>query len=414
MHTLILVFLIILFSKTAFEWYLSRLNEKHSEARRGPVPDAFRETMDEDTYVRSMDYTRAKLRFGRVESVFEALVLALALGTGLLVWLFEGLTGWLGTGVWSQALVLFLVGLLLQVPGLPLDYYAQFRLEEKFGFNRSNPRLWLVDQLKSACISAILIVPLVALLLALVGWFPRSWWIIGFGVYFGFMLLIIVLYPKWILPLFNKLEPLPDGQLKERLMELADRAQFRAQTIQVIDGSKRSSHANAYFTGFGRFRRIVLFDTLLDQLEEQELEAVLAHEIGHYRKGHIPKMLAISAVSGLAAFAVIAWLAGQAWFLTGFGFSADAGVAAVFLLFSLVSGVITFWFSPLMSRWSRKHEYEADAFAREMTGGPEPMIRSLRKLSRRNLSNLAPHPLYSAWYYSHPTLLERERALQES
>ncbi|HPO01685.1 MAG TPA: M48 family metallopeptidase, partial [Opitutaceae bacterium] len=197
---------------------------------------------------------------------------------------------------------------------------------------------------------------------------------------------------------------------RTRLLALADRTGFKAQTIEVIDGSKRSGHSNAYFTGFGRFRRIVLFDTLISQLTPEELEAVLAHEIGHYRRGHIPRMLAISAIIQLGALAAIAALAASGWFNPAFGFPAGE-IAPAFLLFGLLSGAAMFWLTPLANLFSRKHEYEADAFAREAMGGPAPLVAALRKLAQKNLSNLTPHPWYSGFHYSHPTLVERERAL---
>jgi STE24 endopeptidase len=243
-----------------------------------------------------------------------------------------------------------------------------------------------------------------------VGWAGPLWWIWGFALLLSFQLLMLVLYPKIILPLFNKLTPLPEGELRTRLLALADRTGFKAKTIEVIDGSKRSGHSNAYFTGFGRFRRIVLFDTLIAQLSTEELEAVLAHEIGHYRRGHIPKMIALSAVMMLAAFATIAWLAQSTWFNLAFGFP-PGETAPSFLLFGLLSGVVTFWFAPLGNLLSRRYEYQADAFARDAIGGPAAMIGALRKLAQKNLTNLTPHPWFSGFYYSHPTLVEREAAL---
>jgi STE24 endopeptidase len=227
-----------------------------------------------------------------------------------------------------------------------------------------------------------------------------------------------VLAPVLILPLFNKLTPLPDGSLRERLLALATRTRFRAASIQVMDGSKRSKHSNAFFTGFGRFRKIVLFDTLITQLSEPELEAVLAHEIGHWRKRHIPKLLTLSALGSLLAFLFIGWLAGQPWFGGAFGFTTGgelaftlAGITPTLLLFILLSGVVMFWFGPLGHWLTRRYEYEADAYAKNIIGQAEPLVGALRKLNEKNLSNLTPHPLYSSFYYSHPTLLERERAL---
>ena len=412
MEILLIAFICLLAAKAGFEIYLNLLNARHVRRHAEAIPDALEGVMDEATYRKANAYTLAKLRFGRWESVTDALVLALVLASGLLVWLYHGFTGYLGSGVWGQATVLFLIGVLLSIPALPLEWYEVFRLEERFGFNKTTPGTWISDKIKGLLINAAIMIPLLALLFFLVKRMPETWWILGFGVFFAFSILMMVLYPMLIVPLFNKLEPLEDGELKSRLMALAERARFHAETIQVIDGSKRSAHSNAYFTGFGRFRRIVLFDTLMEQLEPDEIEAVLAHEIGHYRLGHIPKMLALSAVSGLIGFAVIAWLANTPGFLTGFGFPAESGIGAVFLLFGLVSGTFTFWLTPLFARWSRKYEYEADAFAKKVLDGMRSMASALRKLSEKNLSNLTPHPLYSAWYYSHPTLVERESALK--
>jgi STE24 endopeptidase len=341
-------------------------------------------------------------------------VLGLALTSGVLPLLFARVTGWgAPDAVWSHAIFILLAVALLGVPSLPFDWWETFHLEARFGFNKATPRLWLLDKLKGAALALAIGFPLLWLLLSLVHWVGETWWLWGFALLFAFQLLMLVLYPKLILPLFNKLTPLPEGELRTRLLALGERAGFRAKTIEVMDGSKRSGHSNAFFTGFGRFRRIVLFDTLIAQLGAEELEAVLAHEIGHYRRGHIPKMIAVSAAMQLAGFALIAWLAGSAWFNTGFGFPAGA-LAPAFLLFGLLSGVVTFWLSPLMNFFSRKHEYEADAFARETMGGAAAMTGALRKLAQKNLTNLTPHPWFSAFFYSHPTLVERERALQQA
>jgi len=229
----------------------------------------------------------------------------------------------------------------------------------------------------------------------------------------GFQLLLLVLAPVLILPIFNKFTPLPEGSLRERLLKLAARTEFRARNIQVMDGSKRSRHSNAFFTGFGGFRKIVLFDTLIEQLSEPELEAVLAHEIGHFKKKHITKMVGLSAVGSLLGFYVLAALAKTNWFYEGFGFQ-SGDLAAALLLFGLLSGLITFWFSPVAHWWSRRYEYQADAFAALVMKETGSLIGALRKLNEKNLSNLTPHPVYSAFYYSHPTLVERESALIQS
>jgi STE24 endopeptidase len=224
-------------------------------------------------------------------------------------------------------------------------------------------------------------------------------------------LVMIVIVPMFIQPWFNKFTPLEAGSLRDRLLGLASRAKFGASQVFVVDGSRRSGHSNAYFTGFGRFRRIVLFDTLIAQLGEEELEAVLAHEIGHYKLGHIPRMLLMAAVFSLGAFWLIGWVASSPEFFAAFGI-ADGSVAVAFLLFALMSGLVSFWFSPLVNVMSRRHEYQADSFARRVMDGPGALVGALRKLVQKNLSNLTPHPLFSGFYHSHPTLAERERALK--
>jgi len=248
------------------------------------------------------------------------------------------------------------------------------------------------------------------LVLKVAAWAGAWWWLWDWGAVIMVQLIVSVLAPVAILPWFNQLTPLPTGSLRERLLDLARRTQFRAKSIQLMDGSKRSRHSNAFFTGFGRFRKIVLFDTLLEQLSEPELAAVVAHEIGHYRKGHVPKLLAGSALSLLAGFYLLAVLARQDWFYRAFGFE-RGNIAPALLLFGLLAGPAGFWLSPLAHWWSRRYEYQADAFAAQALGEAQPLISALRKLNGKNLSNLAPHPLYSRFYYSHPTLTERERAL---
>ena len=393
------------------ELILSALNRAEVRRHAAAPPPAVSAIMDSATYTKSVNYTLERSRFGSLTSVFDTLVLALVIFGGVLPWLFVEVVGWGPLdAVWTHALFILLAGVLLSIPSLPFEWWEQFRLEAKYGFNQSTPKLWITDKLKGLALMFAIGFPLLWALLSLVRWAGASWWLWGFALVFGFQLLMLVLYPKLILPLFNKLTPLPEGDLRSRLLALGDRTGFRAKAIQVMDGSKRSAHSNAFFTGFGRFRRIVLFDTLVAQLSPEELEAVLAHEIGHYRRGHIPKMLAISAVMMLAGFAAIAWLAASPWFNTAFGFP-PGELAPAFLLFGLLSGLVTFWFSPLTNLLSRKHEYEADAFAREAVAGAGPMLGALRKLAQKNLSNLTPHPWFSAFFYSHPTLVERERAL---
>jgi STE24 endopeptidase len=302
------------------------------------------------------------------------------------------------------------VGVLLSVPDLPLSWYAQFRLEEHFGFNTTTQRTWWMDRVKSLILAIVLGYPLLVVVLKLVDWMGNGWWIWAWAILLAFQLIIALLAPVLIMPLFNKFTPLPEGSLRDRLLKLAERTQFRTRSIQVMDGSKRSRHSNAFFIGFGRFRKIVLFDTLIQQLAEPELEAVLAHEIGHYKKKHLLKMLVFSALASLVGLYVLSVLARQSWFFKAFGFE-SGNIAIAMLLLGFLSGVLTFWFSPLGHWWSRRYEYQADAYAKEVMNEPMSLIGALRKLNEKNLSNLTPHPFYSSFYYSHPTLLERERAL---
>src|SRR5262249_43603621 len=315
---------------------------------------------------------------------------------------------------------LFATGVALSIISLPFTWYAQFKLEARFGFNTTTMKTWVLDRLKGFFFAVLLGFSLLVLVLKLIEWTGPNWWICAAAVVIAFPLLLLLISPAVIMPLFNKFTPLQDGALRERLFALAQRTDFPTRSIEVMDGSKRSHHSNAFFTGFGRFRKIVLFDTLVAQLAEPELESVLAHEIGHYKRRHILKSLCVSIAGVFIGFAAIAWLARQQWFYQAFGFehhtgfstSRACGIVPAMLLFALLAGTISFWFSPLIHIWSRRFEYEADAFARETMGDAQPLIQALRKLTEKNLSNLTPHPFYSGFYYSHPTMLERERALR--
>lgn len=402
---------LLILARWLAEAWLSRLNQRHVRVHADRVPEAFRDTIDEAAYAKTVQYTLAKNRFSQFADTCQTLLLMLVLFSGVLPWAYEFFRTQAGASAWAMAALLFTVGTALSLPGLPLDWHEQFRLEQRFGFNTTTPKVWWLDRVKGFLLALVLGYPLLALVLKFVEWTGDAWWMWAWGALLAFQLLMLVLAPVLILPLFNKFTPLPQGSLRERLSRLAERTQFRAQSIQVMDGSKRSRHSNAFFTGFGRWRKIVLFDTLIEQLTEPELEAVLAHEIGHYKLKHIPKMLIVSALGSLAGFWAIAGLPKQAWFYRAFGFEPGSVVPAL-LLFGLLAGTVTFWFSPLAHWWSRRYEYQADAFAARVMNDARSLIQALRKLSEKNLSNLTPHPVYSSFYYSHPTLLEREQALR--
>jgi STE24 endopeptidase len=413
-----IIALVLILERTIAELWLSRLNERHVRAHANEVPPVFRGTIDDATYRRSVDYTLAKSRFGEVVTVFDVALLIGILFSGVLPWAFGKFATAFGTSVWAMAGFLFATGLVLSVISLPFAWHAQFKLEDRFGFNTTTVKTWVLDRLKGVLLAALLGFPLLALVLKLIEWTGPNWWIWAAVLVIAFQLLLMLIAPAVIMPLFNKFTPLPeDSTLGERLFALARRTNFPTRSIEVMDGSKRSRHSNAFFTGFGRFRKIVLFDTLVTQLAEPELESVLAHEIGHYKKRHVLKSLGVSIAGVFIGFAAVAWLARQQWFYRAFGFEYHSGFAAAnvvpaMLLFALLAGTISFWFSPLIHMWSRRFEYEADGFAQATMGDAQPLIQALRKLTEKNLDNLTPHPLYSGFYYSHPTLLEREHALR--
>src|SRR5437764_13777329 len=412
-----IVALVLILSRAITELGLSRLNQRHVRAQANEVPPAFRGIIDETMYRRSVDYTLAKSRFGDIVTFVDAVVIIAVLFSGVLPWAFGRFSASFGTSVWAIAGFLFVPGIALSILALPFAWYGQFKLEERFGFNTMTMKTWVLDRVKGFLLVLLLGYPLLALVLKLIEWTGANWWLWGAAVVIAFQLLLLLIAPAIIMPLFNKFTPLPEGTLRERLFALAQRTDFPTRSIDVMDGSRRSRHSNAFFTGFGRFRKIVLFDTLIAQLTEPELESVLAHEIGHYKKRHVIKLLGVSVGGVLVAFAAIAWLARQHWFYRAFGFQYQGGFAAAnvvpaMLLFALLAGTISFWISPFIHICSRRFEYDADSFARATMGQAQSLIQALRKLSAKNLSNLTPHPLYSGFYYSHPTLLERERALR--
>lgn len=402
---------LVLLKLCASAW-LDLLNAKSVKLNSERVPDAFREIIDDASYFKSVKYTLEKIRFGLYEDAYSSILLIAVLAFGIYPKLFYFFENAMGKSVWAQAASICFISAILGLANLPFEWHSQFKIEHKYGFNKSTLSLWISDQFKELAIGLVIGIPMLALLLWLFGVFQNTWWLWGFGAVAVFQIAMLIIYPRVIMPLFNKLSPLEHGELKTRLLKMSDHAGFHASSIYVIDGSKRSSHSNAFFTGFGKFRRIVLFDTLIEQLDPEEIEAVLAHEIGHYRKGHVPKMILSSFAMIFLGFAAIAYLSKCPWFFSGFGFKIEDGMAPIMLLFSSLIGLFTFWLNPIFNCFSRKYEYQADKFAKDVCGGGDSLISALRKLHTKNLGNLTPHKIYSAFHYSHPTLLERESALK--
>jgi STE24 endopeptidase len=387
---------------------------RHVARHRDQVPTPFDATIALDAHRKAADYTIAKARFGLLATAFETAVLIGWTLLGGLNALNLALLDLMGPSLWQQLALIATFALIGGLLGLPFSWYATFRLEERFGFNKTSLGLWIADGLKGSLLGAVIGLPLAALVLWLMSAAGDTWWLWAWGVWMVFNLLALVLYPTLIAPLFNKFEPLADESVKDRVNALMARCGFSAQGLFVMDGSKRSAHANAYFTGFGSAKRVVFFDTLLQQLTPDEIDAVLAHELGHYRLRHITQRVLMLFALSFVGFAALGWAASQAWFYTGLGVEPDLGApndALALILFLLAVPLFTYFLSPLAAQLSRKHEFEADAFAKEKTRGTD-LASALLKLYKDNASTLTPDPLYARFYYSHPPASERLARLQ--
>jgi len=404
------IFLIALSLSFAVEYWLSKRQASHVSAHRGQVPEAFQGTVSLEAHQKAADYTLAKAKLADLDRIVSiAALLLLTLGGGI-DWLFRLWTGWLASPLWAGVLASAMVFLLLTLIELPSHIYQTFVIEERFGFNKSTVQQFVKDQLLQLALGAALGLPLLALILWVMDSIGWSWWLWAWAILMGFSLLMSWLFPTVIAPLFNKFTPLTDGSLKDRIQNLLSRCGFHSQGIFVMDGSKRSGHGNAYFTGLGNNKRIVFFDTLMASLEEEELEAVLAHELGHFKCRHVIKMLVATAVMSLISFGLLGWLIDKPWFFQGLGVEQPSNAAAL-LLFTLVSSTFSFFMQPISAYFQRKFEFEADSFA-SAHARAEKLISGLVKLYEENASTLTPDPLYSAFHYSHPPAAIRIAHLQ--
>jgi STE24 endopeptidase len=400
MQTFTLIFLLALAAGTLLQLWLAGRQAAHVIAHRNQVPPAFADRISLEQHQTAARYTLARLGVERWRLALEALLLLIWTLGGLLAWLDQTWLSlqlpslWQGTALVISAM---LIGTLLH---LPLDAWSTFGVESRFGFNRSTPRRFIKDKALEFVVSLLLGVPLLLAILWLMDSAGPYWWAYAWLVWMGFMLLISWAYPTWIAPLFNKFQPLQQGALRERLEALLQRCGFRSDGMFVMDGSSRSAHGNAYFTGFGRNKRIVFFDTLLDGLSEPQIEAVLAHELGHFKRRHVLKMLITGAIFSLLGLALLGWLSQQTWFYQDLGVTRQSDAMAL-MLFLLMMPVFTVFFSPLMAAFSRKHEFEADDYAAQQTDA-RALIDGLVSMYRDNASTLTPDPLYSAFHHSHP------------
>ncbi len=395
------VFLAALLAVTAARLWLARRQIGHVQAHRDTVPGTFAETIPLGAHQKAADYTVAKARFGMVEWVFDAIVLlALTLAGGLQLlsdaWARAFESGSIAHGAALLLSVFFVQGL----AGLPFSLYRVFHLEQRFGFNRMTLRLFVTDLAKQIAVGLALGVPLLVAVLWLMGRMGSRWWLYVWIVLTLFSIVFQLIFPAFILPLFNKLTPITEGELAARVGALLERCGFKSRGLFIMDGSKRSSHGNAFFAGFGATKRIVLFDTLVSRLEPPEVEAVLAHELGHYKLRHVVKMIVLSSAVTLAGLWVLGQLIDEPWFYSGLGV-ATPSTAAALVLFMLAIPEFTFFLHPLMSLYSRKREFEADAYAVSHTDSAR-LERALVKLYRDNAATLTPDPVHSAFYDSHP------------
>ena len=399
------LFLLALLAGLAIELWLAQRQSVAVAAHRDEVPGPFVGSVSPEEHGKAADYTLAKLRFGRLGTLVDTvLTVLLTLGGGIALadtlWRHAGLTEpWLGLAVIATVL------LVIQLVNLPFALWRTFRLEGRFGFNRTTPLLFVTDLLKSLALAVLLGGPLLLAVLLLMQRAGRGWWLYAFGLWLAVMLLMAWAWPAFIAPLFNRFSPLKDESLRARIEALLQRCGFTSKGVFVVDNSRRSSHGNAYFTGIGRHKRIVFFDTLLERLGHPEVEAVLAHELGHFRLRHVRKRLLVSVALSLAGLALLGWLTRQPGFYHALGVGVPSEHAAL-LLFMLVLPAFMFFVTPLGSLWSRRYEFEADAFATRYASAAE-LATALVKLHRDNATTLTPDPLYAAFYYSHPPPLAR-------
>ncbi|VAW93424.1 Uncharacterized integral membrane endopeptidase Bmul_2226 [hydrothermal vent metagenome] len=395
-------FIFLLIASYTLQLWLSRRHSKHIQDHRAAVPAAFADKISLEAHQKAADYTTTRNKFGLLELSFSTIVLAIwTLGGGLQL-LDNVIRTFEFSPIFTGIIVIFGLGLISGFLDLPFTLYKTFVIEEKFGFNRLTLKMFITDTLKSTTIMLIIGLPFLYFVLWLMDLRDANpyWWLYVWGSWFGFSMLMMWLYPTFIAPIFNKFTPLDEPELKSKITQLLERCGFTSNGVFIMDGSKRSSHGNAYFTGFGSNKRIVFFDTLLNSLQHNEIEAVLAHELGHFKRNHIKKRILTMALMSLGGLALLAWLIDQTFIYEGLGVSQVSSHMAL-ILFMLVTPLISIFLTPIFSLMSRKHEFEADEFAAENTDANN-LITALVKLYEENSNTLTPDPLYSAFYDSHP------------
>ncbi len=410
---LLAIYLVLFFMEFIVSWFLSILNLNNILKNRNDIPALFKGLFSEEKYAATVSYNLEKGKFSLLSGFVSSSFLLIVVLTGFLGHLDTWLSFYFRDGYMYNIVYIFLVSIIFSLVSLPFSLFSQFYIEEFYGFNKMTARTYLSDTAKQLLITPVIAVPMLLGLFFFMDKTGSFWWLYATLFITVLQLIVFILYPLVIAPLFNKFTPLEDGELKERLNSLAHRTGFKTSGIYLMDGSRRSSHSNAYFTGIGRVKRIVLFDTLVESLSVDELESVLAHEIGHYRKKHIVKRLILSVFMMAVGFYVLSLLMNWNTLYRAFGY-AEPGYHAILIILSICLSPFSFFLSPLGNGWSRKHEYEADRFAKEACGGGDAMMSALKKLGLDNMSNLTPHSAYSFFHYSHPALSERLAALSDT
>ncbi len=415
-HLVTMLFVGLVVIATGLQLWLTRRQIRHVQQHRAAVPSAFSGSISLEAHQKAADYTAARQNFSLVRLALSLLMLIGWTLLGGLETLNSALQPFgiaLG-GLGYQVALVFVFSLIGGLVELPLDWYSHFRIEQRFGFNRMSLALWLTDLIKNFFVSVLIGLPLIAMVLWLMGAAGTTWWLWAWGAWVAFNLLLMVIYPVWIAPLFNNFQPLEDETLKQRVQALMQRCGFAAEGLFVMDGSKRSAESNAYFTGLGKAKRVVFYDTLLARLSHDELEAVLAHELGHFHHRHLRKSLISIFAITLAGFAALGWLSMQQAFFVGLGVTPNAALpndALAILLFLLVIPTVSPLIEPIWSAASRRHEFEADAYAKQQASAPA-LVQALVKLTEDNAVTLTPDPVYVRFHYSHPPMLERIAALE--
>jgi len=400
MNTFTYIFLIALVISYSVQFWLSRRQSNYVLKHRAQVPEAFTESITLEAHQKAADYTVEKGRLGDIDSIVGIVfLLILTLGGGISL-VFDFWASFDFSSITKGILSLGSIFAIMSLFELPTSLYQTFVIEEKYGFNKSTVKQFITDQLMQLALVAVIGLPLLALILWVMEAIGSSWWVWTWAILISFSLLMSWLYPTLIAPLFNKFTPLEDGTLKTKINQLLARCGFSSNGIFIMDGSKRSGHGNAYFTGMGKNKRIVFFDTLAESLDDDEMEAVLAHELGHFKNKHVIKMLVASSIMSLISLGILGWLINEPWFFSGLGVNTPSNAAAL-LLFMLVSPVFTTFMTPISAYFQRKFEFEADDFAAEHAQASK-LISGLVKLYKENASTLTPDPLFSAFHYSHP------------